>query len=581
MSTTSDSVGLVAVGHDDGLVTVWDLSKHLMLWKTCSLRVDVNSVTYALSTLLEGGASSVSKKEHGKEDQQKMSNGEVKEDQKEKTPEKKELEDKEQLHRTQEEDQGKELDSHQLQQQQQQPQEEEGENETQQQKQEEDEQQEKEHQHKEHDTEEQDTEQSSMQEDKEQTPEDKQHTGEDKKETQEEQNSLKEEKAQEKQQQHEQAASQHQEGEEGKVLKEEDKSEGSAQTNGVTDKPSVTPSKNSSAVVSCKLHSLSIVHSAEKDSSKETSKSASNKDTSSNTAQESSLLAGVSFSRECGKQDAAIIVYAVPSMYNGEGAANSAAKSKQKSSQPLPANSIDGMADLLLDWDEVPPLPMSLNVDLDTPSWQLAPPNIPVAPPPPPVKGGMPAKKSTSARHLQTFLISENIDNLPDDASPVVSTLQPCGHNQFAAAIEYGPTHGGCVILFNLNNFFNQTIIGESLIYEYKTPDEHAVSMCAMEKADTDSSGSSYYVVTVNKSGSLAVYSDDTGHLKQTVVHTASDPFVSCFCCTNVGLLGVVTKAGSIRTVRVINGRLVSGEPNGVGGDGVKDSGSSLNPLQG
>jgi len=548
-----------------------------MLWKACSLQLDVNSITYALNTLLDnGGTDSAHKKQDCKE-KEKLEN-EVTESQKENTQEKeqhnnKQVEDKELQHTTQQEE--TQLDNQQQQ-------------ETgghQQQK-------EIETQLNKEEIEEQQLEQPSqedMQLEKHEDNQDQEQQANEQHETrgkqlvEDEQQQKDTKNLQELQQGEDQQENQQDEltlshsNEDGESQQDR-KTEDVAQTVNATDKSSTAQTSGSSPVLSFKLHSLSIVHSLEKDSNKDTSKSATNKDTSSNVVQESSLLTGVSFSRENGKKDAAIIAYGIPSKYESDSVATGAAgKSKQKYYQP--ANTTTAVNDLFLGLDEIPIIPPPpINIDLDTPSWQLAPPTIPAAPPPPPVKGATPVKKPSGARHLQTFLISDNIDNLPDDASPVVSAFQPCGHNQVAAAIEYGPDQGGCVILFNLNNFYDQTIIGDSIIYEFKTPLEHVTNMCSIEKPNTDSTGSSHYIATIDKGGSLIIYNDDTGKLIQMVILTPTDSYVSCFSCTNVGLLGVVTKSGKVVTIR-----LVTSERDGVavyGGD-EKDSSPSLNLHQG
>ena len=593
VSTTADGVGLVAVGHSDGLITVWDLSKHLMLWKACSLHVDITSITYALATLLENGGTtkgdSTDKKQDFKEEEKLE---EVTEDQKQNTQEKeqqhnKQVEDKELQNSTQQEE--PQLDNQQQQQQEdkveyQQTQQVEAETQLDKEQQPEKIEQQQKQQSQE------DTRLEKHGDDCGQENEQNEVQQEDKKklvENEQQQKDTITEQEQEPQQQGEDQQEKQQvtshPNEEREQPQQDSKTEDVAQTINATDKPSTTQINDSSPVESCKLHSLSIVHSltpTEKDSNKDTNKSASNKDTSSNVIQEASLLTGVSFTKD-DKKDAAIIAYAIPSKYEGEGGA--AGKSKQKSYQP-PSTAVEGMNDLFLGLDEIPIIPPPpINVDLDTPSWQLAPPAIPAAPPPPPVKSGTPVKKLSGARHLQTFLISENIDNLPDDASPVVSALQPCGHTQVAAAIEYGPDHGGCVILFNLNNFYNQTVIGDSIIYEFKTPLEHVTSMCAIEKPDTDGTGSSHYIATIDKGGSLVIYNDDTGKLKQMVTLTPTDSYVSCFSCINVGLLGVVTKSGKVVTIRVVTSQMVTGKSDGdaVYGSDIKESSPSLNPHQG
>ena len=568
VSTTGDGVGLVAVGHNDGLITVWDLSKHLMLWKTCSLRVDITSITYALATLENSGTAAT-----GIADRKQKEN-KYKEGTDEKTPEKeqqhdKEVEDNDLLQsRTQQEEaqiasQQQEEDVGHQQTQQEEPQLEDKTQQSQEDTHQENHKEECGQKHQEKD--------GVQQEDKEQLL---------KNEVQQKDTESQQEPQQEEEEQPDKLAT-NQSNDEREQPPGNISDDVTQPVNG-TGNASQTSEK--SPVVSCRLHSLSIVHSlvsTGKDSSKETSKSASNKDTSSNTVEESSLLTGVSFTRKDGKKDAAIIVYGVPSNYGSENGTNGVAgKSKQKSPYNIVAEQVN---DVLLEWDEVPIIPPPpINVDLDTPSWQLAPPTIPAAPPPPPVKGGAPVKKQSGARHLQTFLLSENIDSLPDDASPVISAFQPCGRNQVVAAIEYGPTHGGCLILFNLNNFYDQTIIGESIIYEFKSPLEQIASMCAIEKIDMDSTGSSHCVATINKGGSLIIYNDDTGKLMQTMILTPADSYVSCFSCTNVGLLGVVTKSGKVVTIRVVTGLMMACEPDGdVHGDDINCSSPSLSLHQG
>jgi len=585
VSTTADGVSLVSVGHSDGLITVWDLSKHLMLWKACSLQVDVNSITYALNTLLENGSSpgtdGVCKKQDCREEEKLEEVTENQKDIDEKEQQhNKQVEDKELQHRTQQEE--TRLDNQRQQETggRQQPLQKEIETqlnkdeelEVKEQQQERENQEDKQLEKHEDDHDQENEQDETQQEDTKQLVEDKQQQ----KDTENQQ----EPQQREDQQVQDELASSHPNED-----REPQQDEDVAQTVNATGKSCTTQTSNSSPVSSCQLDSLSIVHSLtpiEKDSNKNTGKSATNKDTTSNIVQESSLLTGVSFSRENGKKDAAIIVYGIPSKYEGESAATGAAgKSKHKYYQPSSTTAVEGMNDLFLGLDEMPIMPPPpINVDLDTPSWQLAPPTIPAAPPPPPVKGGTPVKKPCGARHLQTFLISENINNLPNDASPVVSAFQPCGHNQVIAAVEYGPDHGGCVILFNLNNFYNQTIIGDSIIYEFKTPLEHVTSMCAIEKPNTDGTGSSHYIATIDKGGSLIIYGDETGKLKQMVILTPSDSYISCFSCTNVGLLGVVTKSGKVVTIRVVTGQVIADESDGdamYGGD----SSPSLNPHQG
>ena len=81
-----------------------------MLWKACSLQVDVNSITYALNTLLENGSTpatdSVCKKQDCREEEKLE---EVTENQKERIEEKerqhnKQVQNEELQHRTQQEE---------------------------------------------------------------------------------------------------------------------------------------------------------------------------------------------------------------------------------------------------------------------------------------------------------------------------------------------------------------------------------------------------------------------------------------------------------------------------------------------
>lgn len=324
-------------------------------------------------------------------------------------------------------------------------------------------------------------------------------------------------------------------------------------------------------VSSCKLHSLGMVQLTRQEDPGDTStlpKRNNKKDTESSHV-DPSLLIGVSFTRSSGAQDAAIIVYDVHTSPTWKSVAATTKKNKSKFTTtvlPSAGIAIEPMSDPLLDMDDVMPSSLPITVDIDTPSWELVPPlppepplmssTIPPPPPPPPLKSTNSANKIEKGSQLQIFAVSEYIDDLPNDAHPVVSVIQPCGRTRVAVALEYGPNNGGCVILFDLEHCNGKTILGKSVMFDLKTSDLHVVDMCAMENLETGRTNNTHYLATINKRGSLVVFS--MGMHIVISKHFDSDPLAFCFPCVNVGLFGAVTRSGVVKTVKVVGGKPVA-----------------------
>ena len=312
------------------------------------------------------------------------------------------------------------------------------------------------------------------------------------------------------------------------------------------------------SISSCKLHSLGIVQFPKQ----EEPQGASNKTDTDSSNVNPSLLVGVSFCRSSGTHDAAIIVYDIHASPSCNNITTAIKKNKSKyiTSIGIPVEPVN---DALLDIDDVMPSSLPITVDIDTPSWELVPPlppepplmssAIPHPPPLPPVKISNSNSKTEKGSQLQIFMVSNYIDDLPNNAYPVVSVIRPCGHGRVAVALEYGTDHGGCIILFNLEYCTSKTILGKSVMYDFKTSDLQVTDMCVMENLETERTNGSYFLGTINKRGSFVVYSMD-----MNVVVTKDfdgDPLVSCFPCNNVGLFGVVTRSGVVKTVKIVSGR--------------------------
>ena len=481
VSSTAEGVGLVAVGNSDGLIVVFDLTKHLMLWETWSFRMDEDRITRGLM-LPSQQYESVEQLEKLKQkvDQHKR-------------PE--HPHDNEQHHETQKE-----------------------------------------------------TQQEEKQVEKIKTEEGKEAKKQEEIETE----------------------PLHQEDKTSYEKQVEDQEHKAAKDDNGKAASSLT-SQQGPPVSSCKLHSLGIVQLTRQEDTRDMNTLPNNnkKDTDSSHV-DPSLLVGVSFSRSSGAQDAAIIVYDVHSSPTWKSVAATTTK-KTKSKYTATALSsagiaIEPMGDPLLDMDDVMPSSLPITVDIDTPSWELVPPlppepplmssTIPPPPPPPPLKGSNSANKIEKGSQLQIFAVSEYIDDLPNDAHPVVSVIQPCGHSRVAVALEYGSNHGGCVILFNLEHCNGKTILGKSVMFDLKTSDLHVTEMCAMENLETGRTNNTHYLATINKRGSFVVYS-----MGMNIVISQnfdSDPLAFCFPCVNVGLFGVVTRSGVVKTVKVVGGKPVA-----------------------
>ena len=319
----------------------------------------------------------------------------------------------------------------------------------------------------------------------------------------------------------------------------------------------------------CKLYSLGIVQLTMQEDPGDTNRLPNNnnkKDTGSSHV-DPSLLIGVSFSHGSGTRDAAIIVYDIHSSPTWKSVATATKKNKPKYTTTAYTMSsagiaIEPMSDPLLDMDDVMPSSLPITVDIDTPSWELVPPlppepplmssTVPPPPPPPPLKN----TKIEKGSQLQIFVVSEYIDDLPNDAHPVVSVIRPCGCSRVAVALEYGPNYGGCVILFNLEHCTGKTILGKSVMFDFKTSDLQVIDMCAMDNLETGRTNNSHYLATINKCGSFVVFSMD-----MNIVISKSfdnDPLAFCFPCVNVGLFGVVTRSGVVKTVKVVGGKPVA-----------------------
>ena len=500
VSPAAEGVGLVAVGNSNGLIVIFDLTKHLMLWETWSFHVDEDRIAHGLTLT----------------SQQHDSSGQV-EKLKQKVDQPKHPPAAEEVNERQQQDKEQEN-----QQEEKQVEEDKMEEEKEVQKQEEDKQVEKDKTEEGKEAEKQETE-LLQQEDK--------------------------------------ASHEKQEGhQEHKTAKEDD------------DKAATVPitSQQGLSVSSCKLHSLGIVQLTKQQDPEGTSvlPNSSKKDADSSNA-DPSLLIGVSFDRNSGTQDAAIIVFNIHSTPTRKSIATTTKKSKSKyTSIPTLSSagiSIELMSDALLDMDDVMPSSLPITVDIDTPSWELVPPlppepplissTIPPPPPLPPLKNSNSANKTEKGTQLQMFVVSEYIDDLPNDAHPVVSVIQPCGHSRVAVALEYGPNYGGCIILFNLEHCTGKTILGKSVMFDLKTSDEQVIDMCVMENLHTRTNNS-HFLATINKRGSFVVFSMD-----MNIVISKSftdDPLVSCFPCVNVGLFGLVTRSGIVKTIKVVSGKPVA-----------------------
>lgn len=346
-------------------------------------------------------------------------------------------------------------------------------------------------------------------------------------------------------------------------------------------------------VSSCKLHSLGIVQSTREGGSEDSSISNNNRKDADSSNIDPSLLIGVSFSRSSGVRDAAIIVCDIHTNPSWKSVAAAAKKNKSKSVTLSSAAIEIPIGDMLLDIDESMPPPLPITMDIDSPTWELVPPlppepslmssNIPPPPPPPPLKNSSSAHKTEKGSQLQIFVVSEYIDNLPNDAHPVVSVIQPCGYSRVAVALEYSPTHGGCIILFNLEHCVNKTILGKSVMFEFDAPDLQVSHMCAMENLETGRTNSDYYLATVNKHGSFIVFSMEMNMV--VTMSVGNDPLVSCFPCVNVGLFGMVTRSGVVKTVKVVGGKPVAEvnvlASNVVDGDTTEDEAILVSPHKG
>ena len=350
---------------------------------------------------------------------------------------------------------------------------------------------------------------------------------------------------------------------EGKTSKTHEQKQEGDQENKTVKEGEHPTSQHDHPVSSCKLHSLGIVQLMKESDTGNTSaspKSSNKGDESSNV--DPSLLIGVSYCRSSGAQEAAIIVCDI---HTYKSVATSIKKNKAKSTALSSAGiGIEPMSDPLMDIDDVMPSALPITVDIDTPSWELVPPlppepplvssAIPPPPPLPPLKNGN-ASKTEKGSQLQIFVVSEYIDDLPVDAHPVVSVIQPCGYSRVAVALEYGPSYGGCIILFNLEQCTGKTILGKSIIYEFVESSQQVLDMCVMENLETRRNGNSHFLAAVTRSGSFVVFSMEMNVVVSMSVN--SDPFVSCFPCVNVGLFGLVTRSGVVKTVKVVSGKPV------------------------
>jgi len=349
-------------------------------------------------------------------------------------------------------------------------------------------------------------------------------------------------------------------------------------------------------VSSCKLHSLGIVQSTKEGGSESSTIPKRSKKDAESSNIDPSLLIGVSFSCSSGTQDAAIIVCDIHTNPGWKSITAAAKKSKSKSvASSSTAIGIEPMGDLLLDIDDSLPPPLPIAMDIDSPTWELVPPllpepppmssSIPPPPPLPPLNNSSSAHRTEKGSQLQIFVVSEYIDDLPNDARPIVSVIQPCGYKRVAVALEYSPTHGGCIILFNLEHCVNKTILGKSVMFEFDTPDLQVIDICAMENLETGRTNSDYYLATVNKRGSFTVFSMDMNVV--VTMSVSNDPLVSCFPCVNVGLFGMVTSSGVVKTVKVVSEKPVAESVNvlAVGattdGDTTDNNAISVNPHKG
>lgn len=506
VSATANGVGLVAVGNSDGSIFVYDLTKHLMLWETWSFRIDEDRISRGLNLL--GQQSKADEQRNQQRQPQPLPAQEANKTQGEEKQEN-------------------------------------------------------------HDTEEKTVEKQAVKE-----------------EGKDERDNTKEEKEVDRQTEKQEEKNERDSIEEGKEIENqkvveteplhredktskahEQKQEGDQEKKTVKEGEPPT-SQHTHPVSSCKLHSLGIVQlTKEKDSGdSNTSSPKRNKKDDKSSNVDPSLLIGVSYCRSSGAQDAVIIVCDIHTVPTCKSVATSTKKNKAKSTALSSAGiGIEPMSDPLMDIDDVIPSALPITVDIDTPSWELVPPlppepplvssAIPPPPPLPPLKNGSSASKTEKGSQLQIFVVSEYIDDLPVDAHPVVSVIQPCGYNRVAVALEYGPSYGGCIILFNLEQCTGKTILGKSIIYEFAAPDQQVLDMCVMENLETKRNGNSHFLAAVTRCGSFTVFSMEMNVIVS--MNANSDPFVSCFPCVNVGLFGLVTKSGVIKTVKVVSGKPV------------------------
>ena len=515
VSATASGVGLVAVGNSDGSIFVYDITKHLMLWETWSFRVDEDRISRGLNLLCQ----------QSKADEQREELKQKINQQKQPQP----LPTQEANKKQGEEKQGN---------------------------------------HEKFNTKEETVEKQAVKEEgkdeRDNTKEEKEVDRQtEKQEGKNERDSTEEGKEIEKQKVV-QTETLHQEDKTSKAHKQ--KQEGELENKTVEEgKPST--SQHSHPVSSCKLHSLGIVQlTKEKDSGDSTTSPKRNRKVAESSNVDPSLLIGVSYCRNSGAQDAVLIVCDIHTAPTCKSVATSTKKNKAKFTALSSAGiGIEPMSDPLMDIDDVMPSALPITVDIDTPSWELVPPlppepplvssAIPPPPPLPPLKNSNSASKTEKGSQLQIFVVSEYIDDLPIDAHPVVSIIQPCGYNRVAVALEYGPSYGGCIILFNLEQCTGKTILGKSIIYEFVAPDQQVSDMCVMENLETKRNGNSHYLAAVTRCGSFIVFSMEMNVVVS--VNANSDPFVSCFPCVNVGLFGLVTKSGVVKTVKVVSGKPV------------------------
>ena len=471
----------MAVGNSDGMIVVFDLTKHLMLWETWSFRIDEDRITHGLMPPSQ---------QHESDEQLEKLKQKVDQQKQPEHPPAQEVDKKQQQEKLQESQQ-----------------------------------------------------------------EEKQAEEGEKDKTEEEKEAQKQEEMEtEPLHQEDKTSYENQEGDQ----------EHKATTEG--DGKAVPPltSQKGPAVPLCKLHSLGIVQLIKQEDpggTRSLTKDNNKKDTDSSHV-DPSLLIGVSFSRSSGAQDAAIIVCDVHNSLSVAASTKKNNKSKYTTTTTLSSAgiAIEPMSDPLLDMDDVMPSSLPITVDIDTPSWELVPPLPPEPPPmsstvpPPPPLPPLKANKTEKGSQLQIFVVSEYIDDLPNDAHPVVSVIQPCGRSRVAVALEYGPNNGGCIILFNLEQHCTgKTILGKSVMFDLKTSDLQVTDICAMETLETNNS---HFLGTINRRGSFVVFSMDMNIIVSKDFD--NDPLTLCFPCVNVGLFGLVTRSGVVKTVKVVGGKPVA-----------------------